>query len=132
TWCVACVRGIRSQSGESMRVRSERGVALVTVLIITMLVSALLVGVTALAMKQQQTRFQDHDRTDTFYAAQAGVEKLTNDLGRLFAVNYAPTNTMVQALATTPPTLSNGTTFVLPGGSTNSGYTIVQQAVRTG
>jgi Tfp pilus assembly protein PilX len=115
-----------------MRVRSERGVALVTVLIITMLVSALLVGVTALAMKQQQTRFQDHDRTDTFYAAQAGVEKLTNDLGRLFAVNYAPTNTQVQALATTPPTLSGGTTFVLPGGGTNSGYTIVQQAVRSG
>lgn len=115
-----------------MRAGNERGVALVTVLIITMLISALLVGVTALAVKQQQVRFQDHDRTDTFYAAQAGVEKLTNDLGRLFAVNYAPTTTQVQALATTPPALANGVQFVLPGGSTNSGYTITKQAATTG
>jgi hypothetical protein len=115
-----------------MRVRSERGVALVTVLIITMLVSALLVGVTAMAMKQQQARFQDHDRTDTFYAAQAGVEKLTNDLGRLFAVNYAPSNAQIQALTTTPPSLSGGTTFVIPGGGTNSGYTITKLADTTG
>jgi hypothetical protein len=115
-----------------MRAGNERGVALVTVLIITMLVSALLVGVTALAMKQQQARFQDHDRTDTFYASQAGVEKLTNDLGRLFAINYAPTDAQVQALATTPPALANGVQFVLPGGGANSGYTIARQAATTG
>ena len=47
-------------------------------------------------------------------------------------MNYAPTNTQVQALATTPPTLSGGTSSSSPAAGTNSGYTIVQQAVRSG
>jgi hypothetical protein len=115
-----------------MRVGNERGIALVTVLVITMMISALLVGVTALAIKQQQARFQDHDRTDTFYASQAGVEKLTNDLGRLFAVNYAPTDPQVQALTTTPPSLGGNTSFVIPGGAAGSGYTIARGTATTG
>lgn len=107
-----------------MRARNEQGIALVTVLLMLMLVSALLVSTTALVIKDSHARSMDHDRTSTFYAAHGGLEKLTNDLGRLFAGNYAPTDSQINTLMEAPPVL-DGVTFDLPGpNGAGKGYTI--------
>ena len=74
-----------------MRASSQRGIALITVLLVMMLVSALLVGFTAVIMSDQRYRFIDKDRNRAFYAASGAMEKLTADLGNLFFTNVAPT-----------------------------------------
>jgi hypothetical protein len=109
-----------------MRARNEQGIALITVMLLLMLISTLLVGTTALVVKEQNARFQDHNRTSTFYAAHGGLEKLTNDLGRLFAGNYSPTNAQIQKLTETPPAI-DGMKFDLPGaGGAGKGYSITR------
>ena len=74
-----------------MRHSNERGIAMITTLLVLMLMSALLVGFTTVVMSDQRYRFIDRDRGQAFYAASAGVEKLTADLGNLFLENVAPT-----------------------------------------
>ena len=86
---------------------------MITTLLVLMLMSALLVGFTTVVMSDQRYRFIDRDRGQAFYAASAGVEKLTADLGNLFLENVAPTAAQVQALTATArmPVIS-GITFV--------------------
>src|SRR5262245_46668058 len=95
-----------------MRTSNERGIAMITVLLVMMLISALLVGFTTVVMSDQRYRFIDRDRGQAFYGAAAGVEKLTADLGNLFFTNVAPTKTQIDqlVLATAKPSLS-GVTF---------------------
>jgi Tfp pilus assembly protein PilX len=84
-----------------MRTSSERGIAMITVLLVMMLMSALLVGFTTVVMSDQRYRFIDRDRSQSFYGAAAGIEKLTADLGNLFLTNVAPSGTQVTALTNT-------------------------------
>jgi len=100
-----------------MRTTNERGIAMITTLLVLMLMSALLVGFATVVMSDQRYRFIDRDRGQAFYAASAGVEKLTADIGNLFLEYVAPTATQVQNLTTTPPSIS-GITFVAPQGAT--------------
>ena len=65
-------------------------------------------------------RSLDGTRTQAFYVAHAGLEKLTADLGDLFAANFAPTGAQINALTTTPPSL--GVTWLQPDGT--DGYRI--------
>jgi len=63
-----------------------------------LLISALLVGFTTVVMSDQRYRVIDRSRNQAFYGASAGVEKLTADLGNLFASNVAPTAAQLSAL----------------------------------
>jgi hypothetical protein len=83
-----------------MRNSTESGIAMITVLLVLMLMSALLVGFTTVVMSDQRYRFIDRDRGQAFYAASGAVEKLTADLGNLFLTNVAPTAAQVTALTT--------------------------------
>jgi Tfp pilus assembly protein PilX len=103
--------------------RNENGIALVTAILMLGLMSALLIGATALAVSEQKSRYQMKDRTQAFQAAHSGLEKLTNDLGNLFAKTYAPTNAEVQALTTARPEFP-GVKFAKPGQADGTGYTI--------
>src|SRR5256885_9150137 len=96
-----------------MRHTNENGIALITALLVLMLMSALLVGFTTVVMSDQRYRFIDRDRGQAFYAASAGIEKLTADLGNLFLEYVAPTAAQVQNLTTAAPSIS-GITFVAP------------------
>lgn len=80
---------------------SERGIAIIAALMITMLMTALLVGFTAAVMGDQRYKIIDRNRTQAFYGAAAGVEKLTSDLGTAFLDNVAPTNAQLTALTAT-------------------------------
>src|SRR5262245_42863490 len=104
-----------------MRTSNERGIAMITVLLVMMLISALLVGFTTVVMSDQRYRFIDRDRGQAFYGAAAGVEKLTADLGNLFFTNVAPKGTQLQGLvgSTSKPVLvdASGNNLVTYGAS---------------
>ncbi|MFN7916204.1 MAG: pilus assembly PilX N-terminal domain-containing protein [Vicinamibacterales bacterium] len=88
--------------------RGERGIALIASLLVMLLMTALLVSFTTIVMSDQRFRVIDQNRSQAFYAASAGVEKLTADLGNLFSMNVAPTATQLTALTATgkQPSLS--------------------------
>ena len=48
----------------------------------------------------------NNDYNKAFYGAEAGMEKITAELGTLFGTNYAPTAVQVDAIATQPPTIA--------------------------
>jgi Tfp pilus assembly protein PilX len=89
-----------------MRTSNERGIAMITTLLVLMLISALLVGFTAVVMSDQRYRFIDRDRGQAFYAASGALEKLTADLGNMFFQNVAPTASQVTGLTSTTPTIA--------------------------
>ena len=101
--------------------RADAGIALVSSLLVLLLLAALTVGFTAMAVMDGRVRNLVGTRTQAFYAAQAGLEQLTANLGDLFASNFAPGGAAITALTAAPPSLS-GVTWVQPDGT--SGYTI--------
>ena len=72
------------------RSRDDRGVALLSALFVMLLMSAITAGFVALVITDTKVRSLDSTRTQAFYAVHAGLEKLTADLGDLFAANVAP------------------------------------------
>jgi hypothetical protein len=98
----------------------DRGAALVSSLLALMLMAAITAGFTALVITDTRARSMDNTRTQAFYVAHAGLEKMTSDLGNLFAVNFAPTAVQIATLANTPPAMP-GVTWLRPDGA--DGYT---------
>jgi hypothetical protein len=97
---------------------SERGIALLTTILMMVLMSALLVGFTTAVMSDQSYRAIDRDRARAFYGAQSGIEKLNADLARLFVNQVGPNDATVTALGapSNRPTIPN-VTFVDVGAS---------------
>src|SRR5687767_330533 len=114
---------------DSMRTSSERGIALIMTLVVLILLSALMVGFTAVVMSDQRFRGIDRDRQKAFYAAHSGLEKLTADLGSQFNLTLAPTPAQLTAIQAAPPTIP-GITFQAADGS--SGYLLTAQAASSG
>ena len=101
--------------------RRDSGIALLTTLLLMLLMSSLLVGFVLLISSGQKLSGYNNDYSKAFYSAEAGMEKLTADIGTLFDTNYSPTGTQISALTATPPALS-GINYVQYNG--NSGYNI--------
>lgn len=106
---------------KTRRLRGEDGIALVSALLVLLLMSSLMVGFMAMATADTRTRAITGARTQAFYAAHAGLEQLTADLGDLFATNFAASCSDVDALVENPPELA-GVTWEDPDGG--SGYRI--------
>ena len=64
---------------------AERGAALSTALIVMSLLAAISMTVLAVVTHEARIAGSDLQRTQTFYAADAGLEKMTNDFSKLFA-----------------------------------------------
>ncbi|HKN76615.1 MAG TPA: hypothetical protein VJW94_15655 [Candidatus Acidoferrum sp.] len=101
--------------------RRDSGIALLTTLLLMLLMSSLLVGFVLLISSGQKLSGYNNDYSTAFYAAEAGMEKMTADIGTLFDTNYSPTGAQITALETTPPALT-GINYVQYNGS--SGYVI--------
>lgn len=112
---------MRSSRCHRARRDSEQGTALVGAMLVMLLMAAAMVSLTTLVAADAQMRQLEGERTQSFYAAQAGLEKLTADLGNLFQTNFAPTGDEIRALAVAPPALA-GANFEAPGGGV--GYQI--------
>ena len=71
--------------------RKERGAALAVSLIVVAILS--IIALTALAFSSTEARIAGSDlqRTQTFYAAEASMEKMTNDFSNLFRRKISPT-----------------------------------------
>src|SRR5262249_33528696 len=63
------------------------------------------IGMTVLAVVRTETRIAGSDlkRTQTFYAAAAGIEKMTSDFSQLFSRTSRPTTTQLNGIANSPP-----------------------------
>jgi len=86
---------------------SERGAALAMAILMLALLSA--IALTVLAVVQTETRVagSDLERTQAFYAASAGIEKMTSDFSTLFARTSRPTTTQMNNIANSPPDLAS-------------------------
>jgi hypothetical protein len=82
---------------------SERGAALVTSILILGMLSAVAITVLAVVQKEAQIAGSDLKRTQTFYAAAAGIEKMTNDFSALFLVTSRPTPAQLFTIQNSPP-----------------------------
>jgi hypothetical protein len=101
--------------------RSESGIALLTTILLMLLMSSLLVGFILLINSGQKLSGVNSDYGKAFYGAEAGMEKLTADLGTLFDANYAPPRAQISALQTVPPQIPD---VSYAGDAGNPGYTI--------
>jgi hypothetical protein len=109
---------------QSKRNDSEAGVALITSLLLLFLMSSLLVGFMILLATNQQLAGSNNDDVTAFYAAEAGLEQMTSNLGDLFAQTYSPTGAQINAIQLNPP-LVPGITYADTNGT---GYSITAAA----
>ena len=100
--------------------QEDTGAALTGAMLVTLLMAAITAGFTALVITDSRVRYLDGTRTQSFYVAHAGLEKLTADLGDLFANNFAPTGAQINALMAGAPNLE--AQWLQPDGT--PGYTI--------
>ena len=86
-----------------MRTKREDGVALITALLILFLVSAIVVGMSWMVMSDQRLSGNNQDRELAFYAAEAGMEKMTADMGNTFALYGSITAAQLPGITGNPP-----------------------------
>jgi hypothetical protein len=102
----AAAKQIRRKSNQS-------GAALATAILMMGLLSA--IAMTVLAVVRTETRISGSDlkRTQTFYAASAGIEKMTSDFSALYQQTSRPTDAQVANVATLWPSelVTEGFTF---------------------
>jgi hypothetical protein len=108
---------MRTQRKQS---KNESGIALVITLLLMLLLLSLVSGFIVLVMSGQQLTGLTNGQTRAFYGAEAGMEKMTADLGTLFDSTYAPPAVALTAIAAAPPGNLAGITYVATDGS--SGY----------
>lgn len=106
---------------KAARLTNESGIALVSALLVLLLMTSLMVGFTAMATTDTKVRSISGSRTQAFYFAHAGLEKLTADLGNLFQANPRPTAAQLAAIMAATPALP-GVTWM--EGDGDSGYRI--------
>lgn len=86
--------------------RKQSGMALFLTLMLLLLLSSLMVGFILLIMSGQTVSGMNSESSRSFYAAEAGMEKLTADLGTLFDTTYAPTSAQLIAIGNAPPNIA--------------------------
>src|SRR5216684_1736709 len=93
--------------------RRESGAALATSLIALSLLGCITMTVLAVVTHEARIAGSDLQRTQTFYAAAAGIEKMTSDFSDLFSKTSKPTATQLSNIATSSPSelTSEGFTF---------------------
>ncbi len=90
----------------------ERGAALATTILMLAMLSAIAMTVLAVVTTETRVAGSDLERTQAFYAASAGIEKMASDFNTLFARTSRPTTTQLNDIAALPPDLaSEGFTF---------------------
>lgn len=109
-----------------------RGFALISVLLLLLIVSALAVSVSYLTIREKKVSGSDRDNNVAYYGAEGGLEKISSDLTYLYQKKMSPTQADLSALSGTMPTLP-GITFseykVMP---TNGTLTPVSATITAG
>jgi hypothetical protein len=92
-------------------------VALITALLILFLVSAIIVGMSWMVVSDQRLSGNNQDRELAFYGAEAGMEKMTADMGNTFATQGSIVAGNLPAIVGAPPPIP-GITYANTLGST--------------
>ena len=111
-----------------MRMEREKGVALITSLMVLLLISAIVVGMCWMVMTDQRLGGNNQSRELAFYGAEAGMEKMTTDVANVFATSGALTAANVASITATPPTLIPGIQYVNSAGASTYNLTFVPDA----
>ena len=107
TKCANKIQTTKSVSRFEMR-SEERGAALTIALILMALIAGISLSVLAVVSTEARIAGSDLQRTQTFYAAAAGIEKMTSDFSALFARTSRPTLAQLNNIAASyPPELIN-------------------------
>ena len=83
--------------------RLQRGVALISVLLLLAIMSAMAVALVYKVNHEQHLQAADSGNTAAYYGAEAGMEKMMADLSLLYAQIAAPTNCDIATLQNNPP-----------------------------
>jgi hypothetical protein len=94
----------------------EKGVALITSLLVLILISAIIVGMSWMVMTDQRLGGNNKSRELAFYGAEAGMEKITTDVANTYATAGALTAANIATITAAPPTGLAGITYVDPAG----------------
>jgi hypothetical protein len=103
-----------------VRTKREAGVALITALLILFLVSAIIVGMSWMVVSDQRLSGNNEQRELAFYGAEAGMEKMTADMGNVFATKGSIVAGDLPGITGAPPTYLppyNNITYVNAAGS---------------
>ena len=112
------------------RTKSNSGMALITTLLLLVLLSSLLVGFFVLITTGQQLTGGAKQETRAFYGAEAGLEKMTADLGTLFDSTYSPTAAELNNITANPPPNLGDVRFTAADGT--SGYVLTYPTDNSG
>ncbi len=116
----------RNCAGKTSQRHHERGAALATSLVLLSLLGAISMTVLAVVTHESRIAGSDLQRTQTFYAGAASMEKMTNDFCALFARTSRPSTYELNTIAAAYPTeLTNeGFSFTKPDGTPNQYLTV--------
>src|SRR5579864_7439630 len=94
--------------------------AMVTALLVLLLISAMIVGMSWLVLTDKKLGGNNADRQTAFYGAEAGMEALTTQLQSAFVNNYALSSSDITAIVNTTQTATNnipGVSYLAPDGT---------------
>ena len=103
----------------------EKGVALITALMVLLLISAIVVGMSWMVMTDQRLGGNNQSRELAFYGAEAGMEKMTTDVANQFATAGALTAGNVATITAGYPTGLPGITYQNAAGVSTYNLTYV-------
>src|ERR1044071_4355046 len=90
--------------GKSKQSRSsESGAALATAIFLMAILAAISMSVLAVVNTESRIAGSDLQRTQTFYAGAACIEKMTTDFSDLFTRTSTPSSTQLSNIANSPP-----------------------------
>lgn len=97
----------------------ERGAALVMAIILLGLLSGISLCALAVVSNESRVAGSDLRRTQTFYAASAGIEKMTSDFSALFLRTSNPTQAQLDSIAAAYPSelTAEGYVSLVPSGT---------------
>jgi hypothetical protein len=119
---MGCLRsgGLRLEGKNNMAksTRDSRGFTLIAALLLTVLLSAVAVGLLYMVSNEQRMGGNDLESNLAYYGAESGIENLTAQLSQLYQSSQTPTAASIQAL-TNP---ANFPTLVTGSNITNMNY----------
>jgi Tfp pilus assembly protein PilX len=106
----------------------EKGVALITALMVLLLISAIVCGMCWMVMTDQRLGGNNQSRELAFYGAEAGMEQMTTDVAQQFATSGSLTAANVATITSHVPNGLTGVTYVNPAGASTYNLTFVPDA----
>jgi hypothetical protein len=105
-----------------VRIERQKGVALITALLVLIMISAIVVGMCWMVMTDQRLGGNNKSREVAFYGAEAGMEKMTTDVANQFALKGSLGAADVATIEGLQPTTLPGIQYLNGAGA--STYTI--------